>query len=86
MLFNIVKISTVLIFVHSWYPVECCGGKDCHAVPTGVVQELRDGVKVPGFPLMYYTDPRLRWSEDGEDHVCSRGPSLFCVFRRPKEF
>ena len=86
MLFNIVKISTVLIAVHNWYPMECCGGADCRPVPDGVVRELKDGVVVRGFPMLSHTDPRLRWSEDGEDHVCSRGPSLFCVFRRPKEF
>jgi hypothetical protein len=80
-----VKLAA-FILVHSWYGPECCNGADCHPVPDGTVQELKDGIVVRGFPMMSYSDPRLHWSEDDRDHICARGQSLFCIYRRPKEF
>ena len=80
------KAAAIIVAVHSWYGKECCGGADCHPVPSGTVQEMKDGVKVPGFPMMSYSDPRLHWSEDDQDHVCSRGQNLFCIYRRLKAF
>ena len=50
-----------------------------------VVQETKDGIVVRGFPMLSYTDPRLHWSEDDQDHICARGQSLFCIYRRPKD-
>ena len=80
-----IKVAAILVAAHSWYSPECCGGKDCHPVPDGVVQETKDGIVVRGFPMLSYTDPRLHWSEDDQDHICARGQSLFCIYRRPKD-
>ena len=54
-----IKVAAILVAAHSWYSPECCGGKDCHPVPDGVVQETKDGIVVRGFPMLSYTDPRL---------------------------
>jgi len=69
---------------HDWYELGCCGGSHCGPVADGVVVERKDGVSVQGFGTLSYSDPRLRWSRDDRDHVCSVGDKLLCVYRKPK--
>ncbi len=70
---------------HSWYEPSCCSQIDCYPVEDGTVLEKSDGVHVRGFGIMTLGDPRLRWSHDDQDHICSsRAGKLLCVYRRPK--
>jgi hypothetical protein len=68
---------------HSWYEPACCSGQDCNAVDEGVVVEMGDGVHVKGWGTLSRSDPRVRWSRDGFDHVCSMAGKLYCVYRKP---
>lgn len=79
-----IKLIAVLASVHLWYDKECCADVDCHPVPPGTVKELRDGVAVTGYGILDYSDPRLRWSKDGGEHVCIAPSGLMCVYRPPK--
>lgn len=73
---------------HSWYEDSCCSGIDCREVADGTVEERAVGVHVKGFGILSYSDPRLRWSRDDQDHLCvsiSDG-KLLCVYRKPKGY
>ena len=67
---------------HDWYPSDCCNQKDCRPVEEGVVVDQPGGVMVKGFGFVFRSDPRLRVSPNGEDHVCSASGRLYCVFRK----
>ena len=74
---------------HDWYPLECCGGKDC-AVADSVVQRS-DGsylVTAHGMSLVIPEGYHWRPSPDGQVHVCVRhvggiGVLIVCAFRSP---
>jgi hypothetical protein len=81
------KAVSFIVAIHMWYDNECCANKDCHPVEAGQIRELREGVSVPGYGMLGYGDPRLRWSQDDRDHICvSQARNLICVYRQPKGF
>jgi hypothetical protein len=58
---------------HSWYPVECCSGQDCHE--TDLVTELPDGtakVQVGSDIVIVPRSLKRRSSPDGHYHLCYR--------------
>lgn len=67
------------------YDPSCCNDTHCHPVEDGTVEDKRDGVSVTGFGILSYSDPRLRWSRDNGDHVCTSNGKLLCVYRRPRD-
>lgn len=84
----IVLISTAMAHETKtgWnYDSACCSERHCHPVNDGVVEDKRDGVLVQGFGLMSYSDARLRWSQDNQDHLCTSDGKLLCVYRKPKD-
>lgn len=76
------------LLAHLWYENACCGDVHCRPVEDGTIVEKSEGVAVKGFGILSYGDPRLRWSQDSNDHLCidtsSNNPKLICVYRRPK--
>jgi hypothetical protein len=84
MILPTIKAVTVLAAVHMWYDRECCANWHCHPVELGEIRELKDGVLVPNFGMLDYSDPRLRKSQDDMDHICvSQTKQLICVYLRP---
>lgn len=74
---------------HSWYEPQCCSSTDCAPVDDGVVEEKSDGIHVKGYGVLSYTDPRIRWSKDDQDHLCTEQygqHKLLCVYRKPKGY
>lgn len=81
---------------HEWYEAACCSGQDCKPVPDGTVTETDHGVEIKGWGVISETDPRIRWSQDDQDHLCVRPPGpafygnfaakpkLMCVYRKRK--
>lgn len=73
---------------HEWYEQSCCSDSDCAPVSDGIVEDGKEGVIVKNFGILSYTDPRLRWSRDNQDHLCVSktiwGSKLLCVYRKPK--
>ncbi len=56
---------------HSWYPLECCSGHDCHE--TDEVTEMPDGtakVKVGDDVVVVPRSLQRRQSPDEHYHVC----------------
>jgi hypothetical protein len=75
---------------HDWYPIECCGERDCFPADTVVRQE--DGsylVTAHGMSAVIPADySRWRKSPDGRIHICIRklrsgAEYLVCAFRGP---
>lgn len=66
---------------HSWYPIECCSQRDCHAVQPGDLVEVENG-DWRYLPLdIVFPAKQVRPSLDRHQHVCY-GPDLrpLCVF------
>ena len=83
----ILLLMSSMAIAHEWYESTCCADRDCGPVKDGVVEDQESGVLVEGFGILSYTDPRLRWSRDNNDHLCiSSGPpqKLICVYRKFK--
>jgi hypothetical protein len=56
---------------HSWYPLECCSGEDCHE--TDSVTEMPDGsaqVQVGSDSIVVPRSLKRRKSPDEHYHVC----------------
>ncbi len=56
---------------HSWYPMECCGGQDCHE--TDMVTEMPDGsarVQAGKDTMIVPRGFKRRPSQDAHYHVC----------------
>ncbi len=71
-----------LVWVHSWYPAECCGGQDCHPVSCESLVETEDGVR---WGELVFKGEQIRASQDGGCHVCyglGEPTKPFCVFIR----
>ena len=75
---------------HEWYPIECCGDRDC--APADSVERRDDGsylVVSRGMSAVIPADYRnWRKSPDGRIHVCIRrlrsgAEYLVCAFRGP---
>ena len=72
---------------HDWYPIECCGGKDC--APADTVVRRDDGsylVMAQGVSMIIPDGYHWRQSPDGQVHVCVRpvggvGLMVVCAFR-----
>lgn len=72
-----VLASTLTIFVHSWYPSNCCSGNDCRPVPCKelIVQD-NGNVK---YKNMEFSKEQKKYSPDGLCHVCHTTYPI-CVF------
>ena len=57
-------------FGHSFYPSNCCSGKDCKPLPAGAVIE-KDGGYLVVETNEWYGPNEVRNSPDGEYHRCS---------------
>jgi hypothetical protein len=71
--------------VPDWYESMCCSNRDCHPVTDDVVKNVQGGVEVKGYGLLSYSDARLRWSRDNQNHICESLPpnqKLLCVYRK----
>lgn len=69
----------VLIFAHSWYPMECCQNRDCHPVPCAeITKGLRSDCRI--WHRYTFTANMIRESLDSNCHVCVNGISSFCMF------
>lgn len=72
------------------YPYQCCSDRDCQPVH-GEISEGPDGyvVKDTG-EIIGYQDPRLRYSPDGEFHLCAvpgkSKSNAICLFVPPRSF
>lgn len=77
---------TILLMAHSWYPNECCSGKDCKPIPCEEITEVSSN-------LMRYKDlefkgPMIRDTKDNSCHICTyeyilNGTKLYmprCIF------
>ena len=84
-----ISLLGALAQAHSWYPKECCTGKDCAPVekvtwlvPTGgglpqlVVTSTLGTAVVPH-------DLPVRESKDGRMHVCIQDVWVVCLFIPP---
>jgi hypothetical protein len=82
-------VATPRAYGHEWYPIECCGGKDCAAADS--VVQRSDGsflVTAHGMSLVIPEGYYWRPSPDGQVHVCVRhiggiGLMVVCAFRSP---
>lgn len=67
-------------FAHSWYPPECCSGKDCWPIPTASV------TKVPGGYVLdngeFIPESKAREGRDENYHICRYPfPTVICFFK-----
>jgi hypothetical protein len=71
---------------HEWYPVECCGGKDCAEVEHDGTLPILAVTTALGTALVPSNFPR-RESRDGKMHACMRPGEgemrLICLFVPP---
>ena len=67
---------------HSWYDLDCCSDEDCRPAKPGEIEATPEGVEALGV-LFPEGDPRLRWSEDGDYHICISiySGEILCVYR-----
>ena len=66
-------VSATAVTAHSWYPVECCSGRDCMRVDR--VERLPDGGMRMFAGTIEVQVPRgftQRPSRDNDTHVCVR--------------
>lgn len=78
---GIVALS-LLIPVHSWYPIECCSDNDCRPVPCDELQEQADG-SVKYRDSLVFSKNQVKVSQDSNCHVCHIGDKTYCVFIVP---
>ena len=54
---------------HEWYPVECCGGRDCTPLPATQVR-----IEPSGYHILITDEvvpfSQAKWSQDGRFHRC----------------
>ena len=80
-------LTTVPATSHSWYPLDCCGGDDCHPVECHELTIL-DGPRVlyraHAKVVIEFPPVTVRSSPDGSCHVCYQKNYYipFCVFIR----
>jgi hypothetical protein len=66
---------------HSWYPSDCCSGKDCKPVECDQLVETRNGIV---YKDKLFTRDKIRPTQDFNCHICMNeelGP--LCVFTMP---
>lgn len=61
-------------YAHSWYPYECCSGKDCKPVACDEIEELKDGTF--RYDGVTFAKSSERPSQDSKCHVCIQDYSL----------
>ena len=74
---------------HSWYDPVCCNDRDCSPVDYNEIQEHGDGSITFRHCNFKANDTRIRWSHDGEWHVCigPNGPEnnatgyCYCIYK-----
>jgi hypothetical protein len=78
----IALLWAVMALAHSWYPLDCCSGRDCHPVPCAEISQKRErGMEGYSWTGVRYLDryqpdsiwfPKMwhRYSPDGKCHVC----------------
>ena len=73
-------------YAHSWYPMECCAGKDCHEADA--VTEMPDGsaqVLVGNQTILVPRSQKRRQSPDVHYHVCygtyQQATFIYCFFQ-----
>lgn len=84
-LFALSMIAEAL--AHSWYPIECCSGHDCHEATR--VEKVDEGTRLffltDEADLKHATVPHnFAWQEspDGKWHVCVTATgTVRCAFR-----
>ncbi len=71
---------------HSWYPMECCAGKDCHEADA--VTELPDGsaqVRIGSETILVPRSQKRQQSPDVHYHVCygtfQQTTFIYCFFQ-----
>lgn len=85
MLLRLGVIILILIAVmapavaHDWYPIDCCSGHDCDALPDSRVERKPDGYLVDG--QYFFRNDEVRPSLSGRYHGCFPNPG-----ERPKCF
>jgi len=82
--FVLLAFATTPTAAHSWYPIECCSGQDCHPIACDQLEEIDDGrIRDIGTGTIYRRD-QIRPSQDGQCHVCTAGGfkrgAPICVF------
>jgi hypothetical protein len=76
---NVILLSAALIWIHDWYPKECCEEAHCHPVPC---EEIRSKDSTYIWKNHVWSKSQAKASPDGRCHVCAVGefgPSL-CIF------
>lgn len=68
-----------LLLAHSFYSQECCSDRDCNPVPTTAVTEAPDGYHYKHY-VIPYKDQRVKFSPDGQFHVCENPYYLRCLY------
>jgi hypothetical protein len=71
MLFAATVASILPVQAHSWYPMECCSGQDCHEAD--MVTEMPDGsakVQVGNDTILVPRSLKRRTSPDAHYHLC----------------
>ena len=73
-------LTKLIILVHSWYPPECCSGKDCRPVPcTDIVEQPNGWWEYMG---NFFSPDQVKPSLDALCHVCINDTTLtsICLF------
>jgi hypothetical protein len=68
-------LSVAVLFAHSWYPAQCCGGAECRPVPCEEVHPVQPGYEYRGRTFLTATP-----SPDWQCHACFQGPVNHCLF------
>lgn len=71
-----------LVEGHSWYDIDCCSDDDCRLARPGEIEETAAGIVALGI-LFPWQSTRLRWSRDGQYHLCIPVDVPICVYRPP---
>ena len=60
-------LSITIVEAHSWYPLVCCGGQDCHPIPC---QELIENAKGYTYHGIQFLKEQIQPSLNAQCHVC----------------
>ena len=62
-----IVIASLVAMVHSFYPPECCGDKDCSPIPAEHVQITPAGYVIDGWTIPF---SQAKTSPDEQYHAC----------------
>jgi hypothetical protein len=82
-LVGLLPFLPVTLLAHSWYPQECCNGRDCGPIDSSRVQVTETGYIVDG--MWKYDFKAARLSEDNHYHLCQATTGMplappYCFF------